>query len=139
MRSALILLLLLALGALGAGIRSGPGHPAPHAFDSSGTAAVVVDRPIASATVSIPGTLARLNWVQVVVGTVNTPGDKFTVAVTVGGTPECTLEVACDAAPGDSHADCSSAFSAEVDVDVKVTASDCLAQPTGFATLEIIE
>src|SRR5687767_275567 len=117
------LAVLLAAGASGSA-------PAPAVYGTMGaefSATTPVGTPRATLLAPTDGTVTRLHWESTAAGT-NGGGSTFTLAVTADDTPACSATIACTLV-GDGDTTCTSTFTAEQDLHIKVTASDCTTLP----------
>jgi hypothetical protein len=137
MHTAALILLVLAVGR-GGGMRTSGGDGTPSRWMANGVErAVNTTSAQLSKVMRFNGSVTSLDWTQVTPGGDGQEGDTFTVSLLVAGVPVCSLEVACDAPRGDYSKECPSApFAAGDDVDVRVTATSCLAPATGFPAID---
>lgn len=127
MHLTLIAALLLSAGP---GARFSPGPPVSYGrLSGAFTASTAVGEPTDTDLVLAAGTVMRLHWEATTAGTDNGEGpDSLTLAVTADGTPICSTSISCTTT-GDGSASCSGAFTADQDLHLEVTASDCATLP----------
>lgn len=132
------LILLLLAGGRGSGVKSSGGDAITCRWMANGVErAVGTTNSVFSKRMAFNGTVLSMDWTQVTPGIDGLGGDTFTLSLLVDGVSACTRAIACDAARGDYTVDCGgAAFSSGQDVDIRITATSCLTQPTGFPGLD---
>jgi hypothetical protein len=118
-----VIAVLLSAGASG----SSPTAAVYGAMGAEFVAATPINTPRATLLAPTDGVVTRLHWESSAAGT-DGGGSTFTLAATADGTPACSATIACTLV-GDGDTTCSGAFTAEQDLHVVVTASDCATLP----------